>query len=69
MSDLQNPSRRQAIRYLIIGAVAAVCSLWKAWAGNAPAASLGSEQKTSIKLGPSAVLYRDVPAIDMRRRA
>ena len=25
MSDLQNPSRRQAIRYLIIGAVEAVC--------------------------------------------
>src|SRR2546425_12575758 len=35
---------------------------WKAWAGNAPAASLGSEQKATIKLGPSAVLYHDVPA-------
>ena len=29
MSDLQNPSRRQAIRYLIGGAVAACSSLGK----------------------------------------
>ncbi len=45
MSDLQNPSRRQAIRYVIGGALVAACPFpLKAWAGDAPAVSLGSEQ-------------------------
>ena len=30
--------------------------------------AFGSLLQTSVKLRPSAVLYRDVPASDMRRR-
>jgi hypothetical protein len=45
MTDIQNPSRRDAIRYLIGGAIAAACPFpTEMWATNAPSASLGSEQ-------------------------
>ncbi len=44
MSDPQNPSRRQAIRYLIGGVVAEVCPFPpSAWGATGPARRLGSE--------------------------